>query len=174
MEMVVDKAAVLKARVTESLHADFLAVCEAVGSTPAAQLRLLVEDFVDRKRDYLEDDVKVHLDRPPGYDFGAWKARITLRDRTAMQWMDAPIPFNLPSLPKRRVHPDSGFAVAASHEVGHASGLDGIFVDGVWEGHVYTNGVPEAENPTPIEAVAEALRAAVAERIAAFRPREDH
>lgn len=167
-----DKGSVLKARVTELLHADFLAVCQAVGSTPAAQLRLLIEAFVDHRRDYLEDDVKVHLDRPAGYDFGAWKARITLRDGTAMQWMDAPIPFNLPSLPKRRVHPDTGFAVAAGYEEGHASGLAGIFVDGVWEGHVYTNGVPEEENPTPIEAIAEALRAAVAERIAAFKPRE--
>lgn len=166
--MAVEKASVLKARVSEDLHSAFVAVCDAVGSTPAAQLRRLIEDFVRRQRHHLENDVKVHLERPEGYDFGAWKARITLRDPRAMQWMGSPIPFSLPSLPKRRVHPDSGFAVVAPREEGHPSGLDGIFVDGVWEGHVYTNGVAEDENPTPIDAVAKALREAIAKRISTF------
>jgi hypothetical protein len=53
------------------------------------------------------------------------------------------------------------------------SGLDGVFVDGVWEGHIYTNSVDEADNPTPIAAVTDALKSSVTSRIDAFRGASD-
>jgi hypothetical protein len=89
-----------------------------------------------------------------------------LREPADMSSGEAAIPFPIPRLEKRRIHPDKGFAIAARHWDGDASGLDGIFVDGVWEGHMYSNGVAEEANPTSIEAVQDALRRSVMERIA--------
>ena len=59
-----DKSAVLKVRVTENVHADFLAGCEALGRTPAAVLRELVERHVATHSINLEDDVRVTIERP--------------------------------------------------------------------------------------------------------------
>lgn len=164
-----EKTKTLKARVSETLQRDFLEICTAMGKTPAAQLRALIDDFVAERRDLLEDDVKIHLDQPDTYMHGAYRARITLRPADAAAFKGVPIAFPLPRLPKRRVHADDGFFVAASNWNGTGSGFDGVLVDGVWQGHIYSNGIDEDENPTPIADVAEALRAAVIERIAVLR-----
>jgi hypothetical protein len=164
-----DKTGILKARVSEALHRDFFDVCFALGLTPAAQMRSLIEGFVAERREVKEDEVNILLQQPDDYMPGAYKARITLREREAMEFQGVPIAFALPRLSKRRVHPDKGFAVAASNWDGVGSGLDGVFVDGAWEGHIYTNGIEEDENPTPIAAVVDALKAEVTKRIDLFR-----
>ena len=160
-----DKNAVLKARVTDALHGEFIAICNAQGRTPTSVLRDLVGRHVAHNRNLLEDEVRISLDRPEGYDYGAWRARISLGASAAMEFRGAPIPFRIPQLTARRIHPAKGYCVAASGWNGIGSGLDGIFVDDVWEGHVYSNGIHEDENPTSIKAVISALKAAVTERI---------
>lgn len=152
---------------TADLQADFLAVCEALGRTPAAVLRELVQRHVAAHALELEDDVRVTIERPAGYDYGAWRVRMSLRSPGAMEFMGGPIPFRIPQLPARRVHPDRGFRVAARDWGGKGSGLDGIFVDGVWEGDVYSNGVAEDDNPTSMDAVITELKAAVRDRLRA-------
>lgn len=164
-----EKSAILKARVREELHEDFLAVCGAMGRTPAAVMRDLVQRHVNENQHLLEENVQVSIDRPDGYQHGAWRTRINLRHPDGMLFQGAPIPFELPRLPARRIHPDDGFAVATSGWDGSGSGLSGIFVKGVWEGHLYSNGVEEDDNPTSIETVRAALKAAVLERIDAGR-----
>lgn len=168
-----DKSEILKARVSESLHRDFFEVCAAIGRTPAAALRDLVDQFVASRRNLLEGEVKIHIEQPDDYMHGAWRARITLRSAETMRFLGAPVPFPLPRLDARRIHPDDGYAVAAANWDGIGSGLDGVFVDGVWEGHIYSNGIEEADNPTPIAAVAEALKTSVMRRIDAFRSAGD-
>jgi len=162
-----DKTAILKARVSEELHENFLAVCGASGKTPASVIRDLVQRHVTENHHLLEDNVQVSIEQPDDYQYGAWRARITLRTPEAMRFHGAPIPFALPRLLARRIHPDEGYAVTTSNWDGEGSGLSGIFVKGVWEGHVYSNGVEEDENPTLIDAVRDALKAAVAERLEA-------
>lgn len=164
-----DKNAILKARVTDAVHSDFLAICAAMGRSPAAMLRELVEAHVASHSLMLEDDVRIMMERPTNYQDGAWRCRMTLRSPAAMEFGGAPVPFRFPNLPHRRIHPDKGFRVAAVDWDGKGSGLDGIFVDGIWEGHVYTNGIGEADNPTTIEDVIAALKATVRDRIVAFR-----
>lgn len=70
-EFEMDKNAILRVRVTDTVHADFLAVCEALGRTPAAVLRELVERHVATHSINLEDDVRITIERPAGYDYGA-------------------------------------------------------------------------------------------------------
>jgi hypothetical protein len=164
-----EKTEILKARVSEALQRDFLGICAAVGKSPATQLRTLIEDFVAARRNLLEDDVKVYLDRPDTYMHGVYRARITLPTADTAAFKGVPIAFPLPKLPKRRVHGDPGFFVAASNWNGTGSGLDGVLVDGVWQGHVYTNGIEEEANPTPIADVVAALRSAVTERVEIMR-----
>lgn len=160
-----NKTAILKARVSEGLHQDFLTVCGASGKTPADVMRDLVQRHVTENRHFLVDNVQVSIEQPDDYQYGAWRARITLRTPEAMRFHGAPIPFTLPQLPARRIHPDEGYAVATSNWDGEGSGLSGIFVKGVWEGHVYSNGMDEDENPTTIETVRDALKSAVIERL---------
>ena len=164
-----EKTEVLKARVSESLHRDFLEICVATGKTPAAQLRKLIDSFVAERRNLLEDDVKVHLDQPETYMNGAYRARVTLPAADKAAFKGVPIAFPLPRLPNRRVHADDGFFVAASNWDETGSGFDGVLVDGVWQGHIYTNGIDEDANPTPIADVVAALQAAVTERVTVLR-----
>lgn len=163
-----DKNAILKVRVTDTVHADFLAVCEVLGRTPAAVLRELVERHVATHSINLEDDVRITIERPAGYDYGAWRARMTLRSPDAMEFMGGPVPFRIPQLEARRVYPDKGYRVAAADWNKKGSGLDGIFVNGAWEGDIYSNGVEEDDNPTTLDAVVAALKAAVRDRVHAF------
>lgn len=163
-----DKNAILKVRVSDTAHADFLAVCEALGRTPAAVLRELVERHVAAHGINLEDDVRATIERPKGYAYGAWRARMTLRSAEAMEFMGAPVPFRIPQIQSRRIHSDKGFAVAAPDWHENGAGLAGIFIDGVWEGHVYSNSVEEDENPSSLDAVVVALKAAVRDRVQAF------
>jgi hypothetical protein len=163
-----DKSAILKVRVTDNVQADFLAVCKALGRTPAAVLRELIEKCVAAHSINLEDDVRVTVERPVGYEYGVWRVRMTLRSPQAMEFMGAPVPFSLPKLEARRVHPDKGNCVATTAWDKKGSGLDGIFVNGIWEGNIYTNGVEEDKNPTPLNAVIDALRAAVRDRVQAM------
>ncbi len=46
--------------------------------------------------------------------------------------------------------------------------LGGKFVDGVWKGDLYSNGCPEAENPTAVEVVRSELLRIVTEQISRF------
>lgn len=160
-----EKSSILKARVTDTLHGEFISICDAVGRTPTSVLRELIDRHVAANRNLLEDEVKISLVRPRDYDYGAWHARISLGASAAMEFKGAPIPFRIPQLPARRIHPDRGYCVAASDWDGNGPGLDGIFVDGIWEGDIYSNGIHEDENPTSIETVKSALKASVTERI---------
>lgn len=166
-----EKSEVLKARVSEELHRQFSEACFAIGVSPAAKLRALIEAFVAEQHTLTEDDVKIAIDQPDTYMDGAYRVRMTLRKRDAMEFAGVPLTFALPRLPKRRIHPDKGFAAAASNWDGEGSGLDGVFVDGAWEGHIYSNGVSEEDNPSSIEAVLQALKSKVESRIAFFRDR---
>ena len=57
--------------------------------------------------------------------------------------MGGPVPFRIPHLEGRRVNPDKGYRVAATNWDEKRPGLDGIFVNGIWEGDIYSNGVEE-------------------------------
>lgn len=103
--------------------------------------------------------MELRIFQPEGYSFGAFKVEASLSGDEAEAYAVWPISFHLPELPKRLIHTPLTFVVAASTEAG--TKLRGIFVNGKWESHVYSNGIAEEENPTKIGDVETELRKAI-------------
>ncbi len=113
-----------------------------------------LEDVIRREIEFLsqtEGIVSCEIDRPDGYDFGAWRVEITLGLQTLKRIGSGSVVFTFPTLQNRIFHHDKGYARAIDGE------LRGSFVNDKWLGDVYSNGIPEADNPTKIEAVRDAL-----------------
>ncbi|MBX5210791.1 hypothetical protein [Rhizobium sp. NZLR11] len=155
-----EKDAIIKARISSGTKADFEAICQGIGVQPTTKARELIEEFVKAEYGRLTDRLTVHIYRPSGYDYGAWRVKMQLRDPSEMQFFSASVPFPLPELPKRRLHPDDGYLSVVSSKTGGFT-LGGQFVGGLWEGHLYSNGVEEDQNPTKLEEVQAALYSTV-------------
>ena len=160
-----DKDAIIKARISARTKSDFEDICRELGAQPTTKLRELVETFVRREYGRLNDRVTVHISRPTGYELGAWRVKMRLRNPADLAWGNVPVPFELPELPKRRLHPDDGFRVVVTKKATGELALGGHFVNGTWEGHLYSNGIHEGENPTPIAQVQAALAETVTDLI---------
>lgn len=104
-------------------------------------LRKVIEQLADSQI----ADCVIH--KPDDYDVGAWRAEITLTPIAKEHFKNWPLTFILPSLAYRICYSDKGYVKAVGGE------LRGAFVDGKWEGDVYSNGIPECDNPTSIDAV---------------------
>ncbi|OZI62128.1 hypothetical protein [Bordetella genomosp. 11] len=99
--------------------------------------------------------VRCRIFRPDSYDYGAWRVEMTVGPAIQAYWEYSPLRFDLPSLPHRRFH-------AEKPDVQYMPDTDlGQFVDGVWSLDIYSNGIPEDGNPTPISQVRAALLASV-------------
>jgi hypothetical protein len=94
--------------------------------------------------------------RPDGYDYGAWRIQMFLGPAIREFWGGSRLAFSLPELAHRRVH--------ATGEYLFDSGV-GLFQDGEWQAHLYTNGIAEEKNPTSIGAVRAALISTVSETL---------
>lgn len=105
--------------------------------------------------------MKLIRTQPSFYDPGVWQICVRLDDSEADTYEKMPIPFLIPTLPARRIQgaPDYMIAVPESR---NSVTWKGVFRGGTWRGHIYTEGVPEAENPTTIQAVEDALEGAIA------------
>ncbi|TRC84425.1 hypothetical protein FJV80_17390 [Mesorhizobium sp. WSM4310] len=154
-----EKNSFIKARISSATKLDFESICQELGVQPTTKARELIEAFVQAEYGRLSDRITVHIYRPSGYDFGAWRVKMRLRNPAELEWEGAPVPFAFPELPSsRRLHPDDGFlAIVRNVKTGEHS-IGGQFVKGRWEGHLYSNGVAEGENQTSIEQVQVALR----------------
>ena len=104
--------------------------------------------------------MQLRVFRPDGYSFGAYKVEASLDASETKAYAAWPISFHIPELPKRLIHTPPNFVVAASTESG--TQWRGIFVDGRWEAHFYTNGIAEEENPSKIDDVKRELEEAIA------------
>lgn len=153
-----DKDDLLRARVPSATKANFEKIAESAGRNPSELLRDLVHEYVAANIHRLPDRVVVHIGKPRDYQPGAWTVLIKLRDPNEGIWLDHPISFALPELKLRRLASDKdyGTVVGLPDFSGYTSG--GIFLNGVWRGHLYSNGIPEDENPTTIEEVRQRLR----------------
>ncbi|WP_061291998.1 hypothetical protein [Azotobacter vinelandii] len=84
------------------------------------------------------------LYKPDRYEHGAWKLRISLGDVAKQRLGGIALALKIPALKKRLFLPDEGYR----------RDVDLIcFKDGILEAHIYSNGVAEDENPTPISEV---------------------
>jgi hypothetical protein len=105
--------------------------------------------------------MKVEINRPDGYSLGAYRAEVRLEQNEAalIHQFDG-FGFEIPKMQKRLVLSDDGFQLVAPCKSGGFE-LRMKFVDSVWRGHVYSNGVSEESNPTAIGTVADEIAYAV-------------
>ena len=165
-----DKSDFLRARVSKETKAAFEKYATALGKTPTDQLREMVDQFIRDEAVRTQQDVVISISRPPGYDFGAWLVTIKVQDPNAVAWQGRPFGFQLPELPKRRIQSDPAY-LAPILVAGGEIKLGGHFVDGLWRGHLYTNGIEESINPTPLEVVHDQLEKTTRELIASLSSR---
>lgn len=90
------------------------------------------------------------LYKPDGYDHGAWKLRVSLGDAAKKLLGNERLIVQIPAQEKRTFYPDKGYRFDVDRME---------FKDGLLEAHIYTNGISEDDNPTPISEVrAETMR----------------
>lgn len=107
-----------------------------------------LEDAIRREIKFLNETqgaVSCKIWKPDEYQIGAWRVEVSIPQTSGT------LVFSLPSLQNRSCHADKGYARAVDGE------LRGCFVDGMWLGDVYSNGIAEDENPTKIDAVRNAF-----------------
>src|SRR6218665_2350846 len=92
--------------------------------------------------------VRCFIFRPDNYEFGAWRIEMRLTSAIRQLWDGSPFLFELPSLPRRNIIMGSAF---------RSDDRVGRFIGGIWKADLYTNGIPEEENPTSLMAVKRAL-----------------
>lgn len=160
-----DKTTVIQVRLSEKIRDDFEEICKTIGiNQPSVKVRQLIEQYVNEQYGLIHDRLIVHIYRPEGYDFGAWRVAMILRNPQESYYGDSPIPFALPELKKRRIASDKDYAsvLGIPDEKNFVNyELGGVFHDGRWFGHLYSNGCPEEDNPTSIEDVRAALHKSV-------------
>lgn len=98
------------------------------------------------------DDITVRIYRPDDYSYGAWRVLLVLDESVITQTWNIPFP----ELDGRRFTVDPGYDAMISTAPGSWNKAF-RFVDGICELHLYSNGVEEDQNPTPLPAVADAL-----------------
>ncbi|MFK3968602.1 hypothetical protein ACI2KT_34145 [Ensifer adhaerens] len=153
-----EKDSFIKARISSATKTQFEDICQELSVQPTTKVRELVEQFVRDESERLKEEVSVDVKRPPDYQSGAWRVTVRLRNPADLERWGVPVPFAFPDLPKRRLHPDDGYLAVVRKNGSDELVIGGQFVKGIWHGHLYTNGIPEDENPTSIEEVKAALR----------------
>lgn len=104
--------------------------------------------------------VTCSITKPEGYQQGAWRIEAKLGTEVKDRLGLSSLPFHPPEMAKRRCNPD------AEHVRADANGLSSIFIDGAWSGHLYSNGIDEADNPVTIDAYRDAFVQSVTKAIA--------
>lgn len=150
-----EKTEYLKARVDEFIKKDFEAICESLRIKPAEQMRQLAIEFIKREEQRLGQRIQILVTRPNGYDYGAWRVEIRLRNPRDNSY---PVVFPFPKLEKRIFHSDVDCQAAWRNPATEEFEIGGLLQNGIWRGHLYSNGIAEIENPTSLELIKEELR----------------
>lgn len=104
------------------------------------------------------DALKIRIQKPENYDPGAWKIEATLSNDITKS-ISGEVIFSLPDLPHRFCRADQGFSTARGNEI------CGIFKNGRWEGHLYSNGIAEEKNPSGIKLFEDTIKRNIEEAI---------
>jgi hypothetical protein len=99
------------------------------------------------------------ISRPSGYSEGAYHLVATLNADELKDYDVIPIVFEIPTLAHRFIHTRPDYFVAVSDLGG--TKLRGMFLEGCWECDVYSNGVSEKKNTTPIAEVEERVKQSI-------------
>lgn len=146
----------IKFRVDDATKSEFEEVCKYRGDTTSKVLRDAMCKYVNEKKP--EPFVRVRISRPDGYQDGAWLVSTELPQKLDKLKINK-IQFRFPNLKDRRILADEKYRCVFSSDNGCE--LGGLFVEGSWTGHCYSNGCTENENRTPISEVKMKLEAAI-------------
>jgi len=111
--------------------------------------------------------MNIEIIQPVAYQYGAWQITVTLNVEEKNYFEKYPLPFCLPALPNRLIVWDQDYIMAVAEK--EEPVLKAKFVDGVWRGRLYSNGIAEDNNPTSIDVVKQAIEKAVSENISAIK-----
>jgi hypothetical protein len=151
---------ILKIRLSEKMKKQFVDACDLADKEvdTSLRLRMLMREFI-KKTLPRRIAVEVKIWRPKGYDAGAYKVKILIGEKEQLAYKKFPVPFRIPRLKCRLFIADKGYMKAIQLE--SRTEQRGIFIDGIWTGHVYTNGVAENENPESTDVVKASLEDSV-------------
>jgi hypothetical protein len=158
---------VLKIRLSDSMKKQFVKACEIADKEVdlSLRLRMLIREFI-KKTSPRRLEMAVKIWRPNGYDKGAYRVKITIGKKEQQSYKNNPVPFRIPRLRCRMFIADKGYVKAV--QLADRAELRGIFIDGVWDGHVYTNGIAEDQNPVSTDVVKASLEDSVEEALLPF------
>lgn len=153
-----EKDEVLRLRISKQDKQWFTDICERQGQVPAEVMRNLVHEFCNRYQPYEEALCEVTAWKPQGYDWGAYRVKAVLSDKIADCYS---VQFKLPELPRRNIVSDEGYIGAIVDSNTGKAYRAGVFRNHIWEGHIYSNGMPEDVNDTHKDEVVRKIRGSI-------------
>lgn len=103
--------------------------------------------------------VSCEITKPDEYDVGAWRVKAVLSKQVKNNLGDHQVSFKLPEIENRLCHPERGYLQVDK------DGISGVFIDGVWYGDLYSNGIAEKDNPVTLEMYKQAFVQSVTKAI---------
>ncbi|WP_042298603.1 hypothetical protein [Paraburkholderia bannensis] len=106
--------------------------------------------------------VRCQIFRPDRYDERAWRVELSLGHMAKQMAGALDLVFDIPQKPGRKVDPERGglFDLNPATKVHR-----GRFTGGVWTADLYSNGIPERENPVSIAEMQRLFVRSVSERL---------
>jgi hypothetical protein len=122
-----------------------------LGAVRSAMARTILSQLISM--------VAIDVFKPDTYEVGAWRLVMRTGPGVRAVFPDGTFPFVMPTLPKQRIF-------VGQYDRQHLPLLErGQFVDGMFAIDINSNGVPEDENPVPIEVVRDLFLQAVHVRL---------
>ena len=118
---------------------------------------------VARELDTSQTFIGVETMVPEGWEHGVFRIKVTVEGPLVDEIDKYNIDFVIPSLDNRLFRQDRDYMVPPTEE---GAPWRGKIIKGVWESTVSTNGVPEDDNPNPMEVVKHVVRANVIKALA--------
>jgi len=122
-----------------------------------------LETVVLREIDNIKKDVdavSIEIGKGDDYDPGAWTIKAKLSEQMVKSIGNEKVIFTLPDLLNRFCRPDKNYSAVRGNVI------CGQFINGMWEGHLYSNGISEDKNPTDLGSFKETLTKYIKEAIA--------
>lgn len=114
-----------------------------------------LEDAIRKEADLLHQirrSIECNIVKHNGSSAGAWRVEAVLGQHILNKLGNDELRFSLPTLPNRLCVPDT------NHTRVRVDGeMQGCFIQGRYFGNLYSSGIPEDENPTPVDAVRDAI-----------------
>ncbi len=107
--------------------------------------------------------VTCNITKPKEFSSGAWRIEAKLGTQVKDLLKNSPLIFNYPQMETRRINFESVKQQKYCHDFIKG---EGVFIDGIWSGLLYSNGIAEDDNPITIDSYSGAFIQEVIDTIA--------